>query len=142
MKIAIIFLLFATTLLITSCKKDDGLTRETQTGANTFSCKVNGALFIPHTELFAPPKLSVQAGTSFGTPILKIYAANHNVYVEAISFDFRDFKGKGYYVIDSPSDTKIDFRLKILYSDSRVAEKGFVNITRYDNHIVSGTFEF
>ncbi|HEX8356504.1 MAG TPA: hypothetical protein VF610_03795 [Segetibacter sp.] len=42
-KLLIIFLSF---LLILSCKKD-GLTKATEKGANTFSCKINGKVFTP-----------------------------------------------------------------------------------------------
>ncbi len=35
-------------LLLTTCKKDDGLPPETQEGANTFGCKVNGKAWIPN----------------------------------------------------------------------------------------------
>ncbi|MCY7349617.1 MAG: hypothetical protein LH606_02990 [Cytophagaceae bacterium] len=38
----------ATILLFSTCKKDDGLPHETQEGANTFGCKVNGKAWIPN----------------------------------------------------------------------------------------------
>jgi hypothetical protein len=38
----------AALLLLTTCKKDDGLPPETQEGKNTFGCKVNGKVWIPN----------------------------------------------------------------------------------------------
>ncbi|MCY7353453.1 MAG: DUF6252 family protein [Cytophagaceae bacterium] len=38
----------ATILLLSTCKKDDGLPPETQEGANAFGCKVNGKAWIPN----------------------------------------------------------------------------------------------
>jgi hypothetical protein len=42
----ILHILLLPIVLAASCKKD-GLTKETQTGANTFSCKVNGKVYTP-----------------------------------------------------------------------------------------------
>lgn len=50
--------LFISLHLILSCKKD-GLTKATQKGANTFSCKINGKAFQPCRDegLFGSPSL-------------------------------------------------------------------------------------
>ena len=39
-------------LISASCKKEK-LTKETQIGANTFSCKINGVIHIPNDEAFS-----------------------------------------------------------------------------------------
>ncbi|MCF6128487.1 hypothetical protein L1S35_02305 [Flavobacterium sp. AS60] len=46
-------LIFIATMLLTACSSDsnpeDGLPKETQTGANTFGCLIDGKLFLPRS---------------------------------------------------------------------------------------------
>ena len=61
MKTTMFYLFLIVAITTGACKKDknDGLTPETQTGANTFSCKINGENFIASQSLFGPNAIFV-----------------------------------------------------------------------------------
>lgn len=144
MKTPIFYLLLIVALVISSCKKDqdDGLTPETQTGANTFSCKINGAIFIPEKELFAPTPLYSQINTYNGIKILGISASNPNTYIKNMHFNIYDFKGEGEYNVNITNDIYIDCYLNVPSPNLEKSESGIIRITKYQGKIVSGTFEF
>lgn len=72
MKNTILFMLLLLVVMGVSCKKDNnnGLTPETQTGANTFSCKINGEIFVPKASLFGGTPLFGQIDTFNGNNTL------------------------------------------------------------------------
>jgi hypothetical protein len=151
------FLIIGLLLSIISCKKEDaGLTKATQSGANTFSCKVDGKNFFPKQDLFGPKPLVVYTGKFQGNTSLYLSAHQYDHRLRDISFHVNDFKGVGVYYFKEPVKTVNSYGYTILnlpdvyvqlglaYPESgeRYANDGQITITRYDSGIVSGTFEF
>ncbi len=98
-------LFFISFTLILSCKKD-GLTKATQNGANTFSCKINGKVFQPCKDegLFGSPSLWGGVNIS-AMAIASINAkCNNNFPKKTISVEFSNFNGEGEYLL---SDSNI-----------------------------------
>ena len=164
MKTTILILLI---LAQTACtKNDDGfkptLPEATQTGVNTFGCYANGVLIIPRdgTGTFNSPDngMSFFAGPS---PENIVY---HEIRVHDFASDKTskiilhiiglDWIGVGEYIvnqsscydgIDSPNTNNIFCRIWVeeenLYKTyCSIENSGVINITRYDNGIISGTF--
>jgi len=147
-KLSIILLLLA----FSSCKKDPnkGLTPETQTGANTLSCKINGKLFTPKQSLFGPVPLTGRIEKKISTErrILFIEAIYNDITASRININIDNFYGTGRYNLDYPNIngyTEYVYEYnqpnKIIYS-SKSTNIGYVNITKASDNIVSGTFEF
>ena len=126
----------------TRAPASDGLTPETQTGANTFSCKINGGIFIPVKELFGPTPLYSQIDVYNGIKTLGISASNPNTYIKNMHFNIYDFKGEGEYRVDITKDTYIDCYINVPSPNLEKSESGIIRITKYQGKIVSGTFEF
>lgn len=145
MKNLMMFILFSSFF---SCSKDK-LTRATQTGANTFSCKIDGKVFKP----------SESGGLSFGGPPITVYNLHYNGFTLLASFNRTD-NGQ------SPKDIVINlhylrsigiydlniypnaiYRYSYAYGPEYHTNNtyiGQINITRCDtiNKIYSGTFFF
>lgn len=131
-----------------SCKKDK-LTKETQTGANTFSCKINGVIFKPseNAGLFGSPPITVYNLLSNGFTILgKYYGDRSDPTSKYISLNLPYLRSAGSYILNSyPSQGLYVFS----YSggpayQTDATHTGTVTITRCDNvnQIYSGTFSF
>ncbi len=143
-----LFLFFLPFLV--SCNKEK-LTKPTQTGANTFSCKVNGQVYIPRNEAFSVDGISIYFTNDIGNPqannlhVLtaypqfnpprKIYITLYNLTVEGVY----PLKGTNFrfcqYLTLSPNEKEYN---------TKSADDGQVTITKFDltNRIVSGTFWF
>lgn len=147
-----IFLLFF--FAATSCKKDR-LTKETQKGAHTFSCLIDGKVYKPCSEpriVGSPPYIPpLNGGLSvsgsgmtarISASCYKSRAWDKNVYIE-----IGNFTGTGAYLLSDLSNrlqyTVNDNNTTRVYS-SLNTKSGRVIITRDDrrNKILSGTFEF
>ena len=136
-----------------SCKKD-GLTKETQKGANTFSCILDGEIFKPaksEGSLFnSDPVLYGGLSISDDYSIARVSAAYKASYPRKnITIEIENFHGIGEYLL-SNSDNRISYTehntttpLVISYS-SLYTLNGKITITKDDrtNTILSGTFEF
>jgi hypothetical protein len=137
-KIKILQIMIFITITLCSCEscKEEFLTElppETQTGANTFGCYVNGKLFVPHRD-YAP----------FGASYL---SAAYSKYNDHISFTVYGKNGSMGFTIQSPllrTSMKIDNfgfvnESKVPYGENNVNE---IYFTRFDtaNKIVSGNF--
>ena len=144
MKVTLFYLLLIVAITTGACKKDnnDGLTPETQTGANTFSCKINGQIFVPKQDLFGPIPLYSEINVSNGNNILSVSASNPNTYLQNMHFNIYDFKGVGEYNIDITNNIYIDCYLNIPSPNLEKSQNGTIVITKYQGKIVSGTFEF
>jgi hypothetical protein len=144
LKAKILMLFVLAFIAISACKKDPnkGLSPETQTGANTFSCKINGLIFVPKVSLFGGTPLFAQLDTFNSNQILLIIAKNENTYITNMDFNIYDFKGVGIYPIDVPNGVFVDCYLNIPHPNLEKSKNGVIRITKYDGKIVSGTFEF
>ncbi|MCC6286545.1 MAG: hypothetical protein IT249_01540 [Chitinophagaceae bacterium] len=152
MKYTPLLLLFFS-LIVISCKKDK-LTKETQKGANTFSCLIDGQIFKPAKSeglLFNnDPVLYGGLSISDGYYSAAIYAAYKASYPRKyIVLTLDHFKGVGEYLLSDFDNiasykeliTRIPFETN--YS-SLYTSNGKITITKDDraNAILSGTFEF
>lgn len=118
---------------------------ETQTGVNTFRCKVNEELFDPCSRpIFESPCL--YGGYSNDFSVVRITAKCTEKYpYKYVIIELNNFKGAGDYLM---SDTSNDCRYEEFYPDntykSTLTKKGKVTITKDDrvNFILAGSFEF
>lgn len=139
------FLLIAACLclLLVSCRKDR-LTKATDTGANTFSCKVNGTVFLPKSSsLFSSDPVFVS-----NLPIngFIVQGSQNNgsdgfSYSIAIAMPYLTRSGT-YELTDYPYG---EYRVKVSGGAryrTNPSHTGTVTITRCDltNRIYSGTF--
>ena len=139
--------LIISTVLFTiiSCKKD-GLTKPTQKGANTFSCKVNGKVFKPvYTGgLFNNNKvLSVRNNAQYNFSI----SADNQETSESVSLENPYIKTTGVYKLYANHPNRGVYSRSIPESGWFITDSshiGELTITRCDtiNRIYSGTFFF
>src|SRR5688572_24442702 len=142
---------------IASCKKDvDELPEPTQTGANTFGAKLNGAFWAPQGFGIMPTAPLVEAR----------YGGNNSVFINARNFGsspteaefelhLQNVTGPGTYLLNQstalyPSQSAsygyfVRRRIRPLNEYITDAQNtGRVEVTKFDqtNNIISGTFEF
>lgn len=141
MKTKLLYLLLALGVG-TGCKKDPekGLTKATQIGANTFSCKVNGQVYIPNQELFAPKPISVHFYEEDHRLIMYTHTSNN--ILNSINFEVKDFNGVGTYILSSSSQNSALVYFDGAVPNNATAENGYITISKFDGTILSGTFEF
>ena len=147
------FLLLLFSFAVISCKKDK-LTKETQNGANTFSCLIDGEIFKPaksEGSLFnSDPVLYGGLSISNDYTIASVYAEyNLNYPRKHIILTINNLKGVGEYLLSNLDNiasykeliTRLPFETK--YSSLNTSN-GKITITKDDraNAILSGTFEF
>jgi len=130
-----IFLMFAAL----SCTKEK-LTKATQTGANTFSCKINGKVYVAKNNLFSPGITGALVGTT----------GNYSFFVTALIYN----GNKADYTIDMsvpPNILEGTFNLSkadvihhINNDIKYLTTGGEINFTHIDyaQRIISGTFAF
>ena len=126
------------------CRKNDVLPQlpaETQTGANTFGCKINGEIFTPKASGNCYNYI-VQYYKSDSTLSIGIYntcAKNFQINIKRV-FELRG------YLIGNPIINSFRYRTTqsscSLYDFSNSTQTGNVAITRFDltNKIISGRF--
>ncbi|MGI8950719.1 MAG: DUF6252 family protein [Chitinophagaceae bacterium] len=139
-----IFIFFPLFISITTCKK--GLTKATQNGANTFSCKINGNIFEPCPKIGVPDP-SLYGGLSITSIIIARVTADcySGTPQKSVAIELSHFNGIGNYSLTDSNYvcTYIEYgpgvSVKIYKSIN-----GTVTITKDDrtNYILSGTFEF
>lgn len=152
MKQLLIPLLCSWTLLLYSCKQDPEpqLPPETQTGANTFGCMVNGKLWLPSQE-DGSPIINAYLGSS-GTFTVAAFiildrSSSGGEEYENIALGLKGLNKTGTYYLDERNayvdyghDLKKCYYLNVI---SGSYYTGKIEITRFDltNNIVSGKFE-
>lgn len=155
MKSHLIWSLAIICLATASCKKDVGeLPPITQSGANTFGCKIDGSIWVPAGFGIVPT-----------TPILEARMAGTELYINARNFSssptesefeiyIKDLNGTGSYNLNTGASHP-DYSNNYAYYVHRKYTPdnewvttppytGTITITKVDtsNHFVSGTFEF
>ena len=147
----------AALLVLAGCKKDiDELPEATQTGANTFGAKLDGALWVPQKFGIAPTAPLLEARYT-GTNSIFINARNFSSSPTETEFEIyiRNIPGPGTYPLNQDTDHYPNESASYGYFIKRKlmplnewittsGQTGSVTITRFDtvNHIISGTFEF
>lgn len=147
------FILLLFSIAVISCKKEK-LTKETQNGANTFSCLIDGEIFKPAKSeglLFnSDPVLYGGLSISNDYSIASITAAYKASYPRKyITIEIDHFHGIGEYLLSNQDNTityteyitAVPF---VVNYSSYYTLSGKVVITKDDraNAILSGTFEF
>ena len=130
-----------------SCSKEK-LTKETQKGANTFSCKIDGKVFKPSESggLFGSPPITVYNYSYHGFTLVASFSETENGEIpKDIVINLPYLKEKGLY--DLGLHPYAIFRHSYAYGPEYYTNNtytGQVNITRCDtiNNIYSGTFFF
>ena len=147
------FLLLFFFLVVTSCKKDK-LTKETQKGANTFSCLIDGEVYkpCPNKRIIGVPDIPSLSGgiNALGNGMSASVNAtcnnsgewDKNVYIE-----IGTLIGTGTYLLSDLSN-RLQYTVygnnTIRVYSSLNTKSGRVIITKDDrtSKILSGTFEF
>ena len=141
-----IIMLF-TLITLFSCSKEK-LTKETQKGANTFSCKIDGKVFKPSESggLFGSPPITVYNSRFDGfTLSAKFYETENGQIPKEVQFNLYYLQSTGAYDLKLYPNAK--FRYSYAYGPEYHTNNtytGLANITRCDtiNKIYSGTFFF
>ena len=138
----------------TSSMQEDQLPPATQTGANTFGCKINGKVYIPkgYNGTGTPnPHLTFDVGLN-GLPIFAVDAKRLNTSSEfegGVIISFQNITGVGQYSYPNNFNFSIGWS-SVLNNcgttafDTTIQLFGGGTLTRYDvtNRIISGTFNF
>lgn len=142
-------------LLLFSCKKEiKELPPATQTGANTFGLKLNGAMWVPQGFAGLPDNDLLKARLL--GDVLIINAQNFSASPTETEFEIKLYgvTGTGTYLLNTnssypsgPGSYGYHVKRRVNPIDewiSSSAQTGSVTITRLDTaaHIVSGTFQF
>ncbi|MBX3239203.1 MAG: hypothetical protein KIT80_10505 [Chitinophagaceae bacterium] len=136
-------------LLFTPACKKDGLTKETQKGANTLSCKVDGKTFKACYKLTigGPDVPALGGGVSAIDNRWRATVFAENQCDErrgGILIEISDFTGVGEYSLAEPGNRARYRDRGSYYYQSVHTKKGKIVITKDDRSkkILSGTFEF
>jgi hypothetical protein len=155
MKISYTFYFIIITAVLFSCKKEvTELPPATQSGANTFGCKIDGQFWVPAGFGIVPTAPKLEARIAGGD--LYINARNFSSSPTESEFEFyiKDLTvhGNGNYVLNAVATYPTDHSSSYVYYVHRqitpdnewITSSGTVTITKIDsvNHFVSGTFEF
>ena len=155
----------AAVCMLSTCKKEDGLPPETQEGANTFGCNVNGKAWHPQGSSGGFSKVYAlngyldpgASGTSASLEIRATYFKANNPGLNegsGVKIHLIDVNTEGEYVLTGSYYDRPRTNAGLYYSDwnqpvnssfsTSSQHVGKVKITRldYPNRIVSGTFEF
>ena len=156
MKTSFTFYFIIISAILFSCKKEvSGLPPATQTGANTFGCKVDGNFWVPAGFGIVPtaPKLEAR----FAGSDLYINARNFSSSPTESEFEIsiKNVTGTGNYVLNTTASSPASSTSSYGYYVHRQVTPdnewmtssqytGTVTITKIDsiNHFVSGTFQF
>lgn len=152
----IALLFFCATMLATSCKKGDdepenpidALPPETQIGAQTFGCLVDGKAFLPKS--FGQNILNAFNQSIGGKFTLVISASNNentDINIQGLNLDSVE---EGTYALTNQGDGNYNIIHIIVSEENRFiletknGNPGQLIITRHDkqNFILSGTFEY
>ena len=150
-------LFIASMLTIVQCKKsktiDDQLPPETQTGANTFGCLINGKVFIPKgtNGTGTPnPKVSFELGLN-GLPLFYIVVNRLNVNRVSegeVLVAFQNISVNSQHIYPNNFSFSVGWPQHIgtcatKAFDTTIKLSGKGKLTRYDtvNKIISGTFD-
>ena len=142
--------------MLFSCKKEvTELPAATQTGANTFGCKLNGDFWVPAGFGIVPTAPTLEA--RFGSTDLYINARNFSSSPTESEFEIfiKDATHTGSYTLNTGAGYPTTFTSNYAYYVHRRINPdnewitaspytGSVTITKIDsiNHFVSGTFQF
>jgi Family of unknown function (DUF6252) len=155
MKIPFSFYFVIISVALFSCKKEvSELPPATQTGANTFGCKVDGKLWVPAGFGIVPTAPTLEA--RFGADYLYINARNFSSSPNETEFELfiKNITIPGNYALNTTVSYPVASDSYGYYVHRNITPgnewitssqyTGTVTFTRVDrmNHIVSGTFAF
>jgi Family of unknown function (DUF6252) len=157
MRVSYFSFIILSAFFFVSCKKDiSELPPATQTGANTFGCKIDGVFWAPQSF----------AGTNASNKLEASYGGNNDVFINARNFSssptetefeiyLKNVTGPGVYNLNTATGISPGQSASYAYYIKRKITPlnewvtnaqftGTVEITKSDkvNHIISGTFSF
>lgn len=143
LKISLLLLTFFF-FLLTACKKEK-LTKETQIGANTFSCKINGKVYVAKSELFSKGligSITNYNGKQRFSVGSVMYHGDESGY--AVWLSISDFVSTGIYDLNEETGRVEKTKTPTADYTSRPNGRGTLNVKYWDrnNRIIAGTFEF
>lgn len=140
-------LLLLLTFFHSGCEKEE-LTKETQEGLNTFSCKINGKVFLPkQAPGLAPPFYAIVEPDSSGYRLVVFAYSHEKLPFRQVFVHVKNFQGVGtyqFYKLEKYGAYKESSPTTYTDYFTSYTNNGSVTITRDDRsaRIVSGTFEF
>ncbi|MDX1906375.1 MAG: DUF6252 family protein [Bacteroidia bacterium] len=145
MKTPILLMAVLLILLLSACDRPlfgPNLPRETQEGANTFGCRVDGEVWLPNNPVF--PYISTSSSFGDGTMFVDADDRKGETSI-SIHFYKKIFSDSTYSLFHNGADKWVYYYANntFYYPDSQQA--GYLMITRLDTlelGIVSGTFSF
>ncbi len=156
MKISFVFCFILISATLVSCKKEvSELPPITQSGANTFGCKVDGALWVPAGFGIIPTAAQLEARIVGNE--LHINARNFASSPTESEFEIfiKDLSGTGNYILNTLPGSPVNQENNYAYYVHRKVNPdnewvttspytGTLTISKIDtvNHFVSGTFAF
>lgn len=149
-KLKYILTIFSLLFIAGSCKKDL-LPSATEKGANTFGCKINGEVFIPHDTYSYPTTKGLQGFYNDSNKKFTIFASEppdakknglqRSIYIEIVipTIGQNNFINTNYAQIS----INVEFQGEKWFETNNNVT-GTLNISRFDltAKIVSGTFSF
>lgn len=147
-KILLLLILISGSFL---CCKKERLTKATQNGANTFSCKIDGKVFVAKVVYSVPTMPGLSASYSLNTKKFEIYAIeprdkSENGLTRDVNIEIYDPK-QGTNLLNSKDLGQVVIseynQLDRYYLTSNTIN-GSVTITKFDTstHVISGSFSF
>jgi len=141
----LLFVFFTLSILSFSACKKEKLTKATQIGANTFSCRIDGSIFKPSDKggLFGGEPLIVSNLPIDGFLVLATKYGNNLSPHTSVLIRLPFLKTNGTYELYVYPYGEFSKEFSNPYRTNTI-HTGIVNITRCDtvNHIYSGTFSF
>jgi Family of unknown function (DUF6252) len=157
MKISFTFYFIVISAVLFSCKKEvTELPPATQSGANTFGCKIDGAFWVPAGFGIVPTAAKLEARIAGGDLIINARNFSSSPTESEFEFYIKGLiaGGTGNYTLNTGASHPDYSNSYAYYVHRRVTPDnewvtsapytGTVTITKIDsvNHFVSGTFEF
>ena len=145
MKTKILILLLIVTIATGACKKEK-LTKETQIGANTFSCKINGKVYKVKPDFLS----ETLTGGIYLRSTQKYELSLEGVMFNGeksdytISLGIPEFASAGFFDLRDNNICYIYTNVNGNQYTSKISKEGYINIKYidYSNRICAGTFEF
>lgn len=133
--------LLCSLLLLVGCNKEK-LTKATQTGANTMSCKINGVVHVAQSSwddpaVYASVEMDYTLRVGGRMTINNKFTYNVNLYISKLT-------GVGTYYLDEVDNNGSLSTNGITEYSSKISRKGNISVTylNYEKGVISGKFEF
>ena len=145
MKTNLLSMLLIFAIALSACEKEK-LTKETQSGENTFSCKINGKVYKAKTDLFSEAitgGIYLRQTSKYELSIAgSMYNGRKSDYV--VGFRIPEFTSVGIFNLAPENMGYVYLDMNGTQYNTKFGKEGNINIKflDYSRKICSGTFEF